>query len=87
MPATGLIVLDPLDGSTVTQSTITVRGLSQPNAPITQDVPLWFDNHTTADAAGQWSFDVPLSPGLNVFKFRVDDQLDTEITLNVYFAG
>jgi len=80
-------VLEPVDGSTVAQSTITVRGLSQPNAPITQDIPFWFDNHTTADAAGQWSFDVTLSPGLNVLKFRVDDQYDTLVTLNVYFAG
>jgi hypothetical protein len=64
-----------------------VRGLSQPAAPITQDIPLWFDNHTTADAAGQWSLDVTLSPGQNVLKFRVDDQYDTTVTLNVSYAA
>jgi hypothetical protein len=83
----GLIVLDPVDGSTVTQSTITVRGLAQPGAPITQDVPFWFDNHTTADASGHWSFDVTLNPGLNTFNFRVDDQYETEVTLNVYYQA
>ena len=83
----GLIILDPADGSTVAQSAITVRGLAQPGTPITQDVPFWFDNHTAADAAGEWSFDVTLNQGLNVFKFRVGDQYDTEVTLNVYYQG
>jgi hypothetical protein len=80
-------VLDPIDGSTVATGTITVRGLSQPNAPITQDVPLWFDNHTTAGSDGQWSLDVALSPGWNALKFRVDDQYDTAVTVNVYYPG
>ena len=64
-----------------------MRGLSQPGAPITQDVPLFFDNHTTADAYGQWSFDVTLNQGWNAFRFRVGDDAATEVTVNVYFGG
>lgn len=66
---------------------ITVRGLSQPGAQITQDVLLWFDNHATADAAGQWSINVELNVGWNAVKFRVGDDLSTQITLNVYYPG
>lgn len=86
-PVTGLIVVDPTDRSTVGSNTVTVHGLAQPGAPITQDVPMWFDNHTTADASGQWSFDVSLSQGWNAFKFRVGDDAATELTINLYFGG
>jgi hypothetical protein len=82
----GLLILDPLEGSTVTERVITVSGLAQPGAPITQDVPLWFDNHTTADAAGQWSFTVELNVGWNALRFRVGDDVATQVTLNVFFA-
>jgi hypothetical protein len=82
-----LIILDPLDGSTVADRAITVRGLSQPGATITQDIPLWPDNHTVADQFGQWSFVESLNPGWNALKFRVGDQYETAVTLNIYYSG
>jgi hypothetical protein len=87
-PLVGLVIVEPLEGSTVSERVITVRGMAQAGAQITQDVPLWFDNHTTADASGQWSFtNVELNTGWNAIKFRVGDEVATEITLNVYYPG
>jgi hypothetical protein len=83
----GLVILDPLEGATVTERVITVRGLAQPGTEVTQDVPLWFDNHATADPAGQWSINVELNSGWNAVKFRIGDDLSTQVTLNVYFAS
>lgn len=82
-----MIILEPAEGATVTERVITVRGLAQPGAPITQDVPLWLDNHATADGQGQWSFTVELNVGWNALKFRVGDDFATAVTLNVYYAG
>jgi hypothetical protein len=86
-PAAGLIIFDPVEGSTVPDRVITVSGMAQPGAPITQDVPFWFDNHTSADDSGLWSFNVELNVGWNALKFRVGDDVSTQVTLNVYFAG
>ncbi len=86
-PIVGLLILDPVEGSTVTERVITVSGMAQPGAPVTQDVLLWFDSHTTADDGGAWSFNVELNTGWNALKFRVGDDMSTETTLNVYYAG
>jgi hypothetical protein len=86
-PLVGLVIVDPLDRSTATSPTITVHGVAKPGAAITQDVPMWFDNHTTANASGQWSFDVSLNQGWNAFRFRVGDDSTTEVTLNLYYGG
>ena len=63
-----------------------ILGLAQPNATITHDIPNWFDEHTTADANGQWSFNEPLNEGQNTFKFRVGDDMSTEVTLTVFYV-
>ena len=60
-----------------------VRGLAAPGSDITRDVPLWFDEHTTADAVGRWSFVLSLNPGANTFTFRVGDDRTTETTLTI----
>jgi hypothetical protein len=82
----GLVILEPAEGATVSEQTITIRGLTQPGATITHDIPFAFDEHTVADANGAWSFHEQLSPGQNVFKFRVGDDSSTAQTLTVYYT-
>jgi hypothetical protein len=53
---------------------------------ITRVVPFWFDEHTTADSAGRWSFVEQLNPGENTFTFRVADDSATEATLTLYYS-
>ena len=84
-PPVGLVILEPDNGSTTSERAIAIRGLAAPGSVITRDVPLWFDEHTTADSAGHWSFVEPLNVGENSFTFRVADDRTTEITLIVYY--
>jgi hypothetical protein len=81
------VFIEPADGSTTTEGVIAVRGLAAPRSVITRDIPLWFDEHVTADSAGRWSFVLQLNEGQNTFKFRIGDDLATERTLTVYYAG
>jgi len=69
----------------VHHSPIDIRGLAQPGATITRDIPFWFDEHTTADAEGRWSFTVRLSPGDNDFTFRVGDDRNTAVRIIVRY--
>jgi hypothetical protein len=85
-PAYGLIVLEPLDNATVTDHVLAIRGLTQPGATVTRDVPLWLDEHTVADSTGHWSFLESLNSGQNMFTFRVGDDRATDVTLTVYLS-
>jgi hypothetical protein len=85
-PAQRLRVVDPRDGSTTSEKQIVIRGFAPPNSTITHDIPLAFDEHTTADDRGRWSFTETLAEGENVFRFRVGDDRATEVTLTVYFV-
>ncbi|MEA2676152.1 MAG: hypothetical protein QOJ81_293 [Chloroflexota bacterium] len=71
----------------MSERVITVSGLTQPGATITREKPFWFDDHVTADNAGQWSMLVELNVGENAINFRVGDDSSTLITLNVYYPG
>lgn len=71
----------------MTERVITVRGLSQPGAQITHDVPLWLDQYATADGAGSWSMSIELNVGQNAIRFRVGNDFTTAVTLNIYYAG
>ena len=82
----GLVITSPADGSTTTQSPIVIKGTASPNATITHDIPLNFDEHTIADAKGNWSFTENLNPGENKFVFRIGDDRSTEITLTVFYS-
>ncbi|CAN5170919.1 hypothetical protein BH24CHL7_BH24CHL7_07550 [soil metagenome] len=86
-PAGGLIILEPLDGETVIENAIVVRGLAPAGATITRHVPFWFDEHTVADSAGRWSFALALHEGENSFTFRIDDDLATQRTLTVFYRA
>lgn len=80
------MILEPSDGTTTRDSSIVISGLAEPNATITRDVPLWFDEHAVADAAGQWSFTELLNIGENTFTFRVGDDTATAVTITVYYS-
>jgi hypothetical protein len=62
-----------------------VRGLAQPGATVTREIPFWFDEHATADARGRWSFVVGLAGTENRFTFRVGDDFATRLTLTVFY--
>ena len=76
-------MLDPSDGVTTDENSVVISGVGPPNATITHDVPMWFDEHTVADPNGRWSFIEPLNVGENTFLFRVADDTSTQVTLTV----
>jgi hypothetical protein len=82
----GLVILDPADGAQTNSGSIVIDGMAPPNATVTHDVPMWFDEHTIADATGRWSFTEPLNAGENKFMFRVGDDTATEVTITVYYV-
>jgi hypothetical protein len=81
----GLVIQEPADGETVDERTVRVRGLGPPGATITHDIPFWFDEHTTADKRGRWSFSIYLVPGDNELTFRIGDDAGTSRTLTVRY--
>ena len=84
-PAQTFAILSPADGVVVNVGGIVVEGLAAPGAPITWDRPMWFDDHTVADADGHWSFVIGLNPGDNVMTFRVGDDVTTAQTITVRY--
>jgi hypothetical protein len=84
-PAYGLVIVEPANGYMSLNRSLLIRGLAQPGATITRDVPMWFDEHTVADSEGRWSFIEGLNIGQNTFMFRVGDDTATEVTLTVYY--
>lgn len=85
MPAGALTITEPADGAVTNTSVIFVRGIAPPGATVTRDIPLWFDDHTIADAGGRWSFAVQLGAGANLLTFRIGDDASTTKTLTVYY--
>jgi hypothetical protein len=86
LPASALVITEPADGAVTNSSVIFVRGTAAPGATVTRDIPLWFDDHTIADASGHWSFAVQLGAGTNLLTFRIGDDASTAKTLTVYYA-
>lgn len=84
-PLVGLVIVQPADGSTTKENSVVISGLAQPNVTITHDIPNWFDEHTTTDNQGRWSFTESLAHGENTFRFRVGDDMATEVTLTLYY--
>lgn len=81
----GLVIIEPEDGSIFNERAVVVRGLAPPGVTVTRVVRFWFDERTVADASGRWSFAVSLSPGENVFTFRIGSDQATAKTITVYF--
>jgi hypothetical protein len=74
---------DPSDGDRTSGTVVLVRGHAPPGTTITRDVPLWFDEHTVADADGHWSMEVSLGVGDNELRFRLGDDRSTDVVITV----
>lgn len=85
-PAYGLVIIEPKHKAVVSERTIIIRGLAQPNVTIVREVPFWFDQPVLTDGTGRWSMAVELNPGENTFVFRVGDDAGTRVTLTVYYT-
>jgi hypothetical protein len=85
--AARLRILAPLDGDVVEADTVTVRGVARPGSVITRDIPVWPDQHVSADASGRWTMVVGLQTGDNVLRFRIADDRTTEIALHITTAA
>lgn len=81
--APGLTVDSPVDGAFVRGQSVVVFGYAPPGATVTRDIPLWPDDHTTADVNGFWKMSVPLNSGENPLKFRIGDDHATERVVRV----
>jgi hypothetical protein len=81
------VITEPKDGTSVREAVVIVRGLAMPGVTVTRDIPLWFDEHTTADGAGQWSFAVRLEAGKNTLVFRIGDDEATARTLQLRYRS
>lgn len=69
----------------MTDVAVLISGLTRPGATVTRVIPFWFDEHVVADERGRWSFPVRLVPGENVFTFRADGDVATEVVHTIYF--
>ena len=76
----GLVILEPPDGVEVNDVAVVISGLAPPGSTVTRVVPFWFDEHVVADENGRWEMAVLLFPGENVFTFRLDGDVATDIT-------
>jgi hypothetical protein len=59
--------------------------LAATGSVITRVVDFWFDEHTTTDSVGRWSFAVGLNAGENVLTFRVADDSSTTRTVTIHY--
>ncbi len=82
---TGLVIAYPSDGQVVAEGSITVFGLAPPGATITRDIPMWFDDHTTAQVDGTWSMPAQLGQGSNTLRFRIGDDRSTEQVITIVY--
>lgn len=81
----GLVIDFPADGAIVHSRDINVIGTASPGATVTRDIPLWFDDHTTAGEDGLWMLPVELAEGENRLEFRVgDDPTTAQVLLVTY---
>ncbi len=75
--AGGLLIDFPVDGEVVRSQRINVIGTAPPGSTVTRDIPLWFDDHTTAGDDGLWMMPVDLAEGENRLTFRLGDDHST----------
>lgn len=84
-PPAGLVIDFPADGELVRSRRINVIGTAPPGTTVTRDIPLWFDDHATADADGLWMIPVELAEGENRLTLRLgDDPATAQVLLVTY---
>jgi hypothetical protein len=64
---------------------VVIRGRAPPGSTVTRVLDFWFDEHVVADERGRWELRVTLFPGENVFTFRLDGDVATEVLYRLYF--
>jgi hypothetical protein len=75
----------PEDGDVVRRPSVQVVGTAPPGAEIIQDVDLFGDRRTSADAQGDWVMTVDLEEGDNDLVFRIGDLESTTKTIRVVY--
>ena len=68
-----LQIIDPPDGTVTSESTITVRGQTEPNAVVNAN-----DQVTVADSEGNFSVDVNLDAGFNLINVVASNNAGAE---------
>ncbi len=86
-PPSAFSIEEPADGTVSTSDVATVYGSAPPNTTVVRDVPLWFDQHATANSEGLWLMQVPLAEGINELTFRLGDDRSTERTIRVTYGA
>jgi hypothetical protein len=64
---------------------VVIQGRAPPGSTVTRVIPFWFDENVVADRRGRWELAVLLFPGENVFTFRLNGDVATEVTYTLYF--
>lgn len=77
--------LEPDDGAVVTTKTIVVHGTAAGGTRIVRDIPAGLDQSTRAASDGSWSLQVTLKRGINIFRFRAEDEKATTRTLRLVY--
>jgi hypothetical protein len=84
-PLVGLAFDFPHDGEVLSDADINIIGRAPPEAEVTRDIPMWFDDHTTTRDDGIWMMPIHLGQGENVLRFRIGDDRSTEQVLTVTY--
>jgi micrococcal nuclease len=85
-PRPRLQITDPATGSTVTSETVTIRGTASAGSRIVHDITFGADDETIAGTDGSWTLAVKLDEGPNDLTFRIGDDADTGIRLELTLA-
>ncbi len=80
-----LRVQSPADGEVVRKDRIKVRGSAPPGAEVVRDISFSSDDRTTANPGGRWTMTVELDEGANELTFRVGDDEETAVTVDVTY--
>jgi hypothetical protein len=82
-PPTTLTIEEPVDGTVVRFTPVTLRGTAPAGSIVTRDISFGFDEHTTTGRTGRWSLTVDLFEGENVIVLRLGDDRTTEQRIRV----
>ena len=84
-PAPILVITSPEDGDVVSSPSVQVVGTAPAGAEIIQELNLFGDRRTSADAEGDWVLTVDLEEGDNDLVFRIGDDEATTKTLRIVY--
>jgi micrococcal nuclease len=73
------------DGDVVRKDRIKVRGSAPPGAEVIRDISFSPDDRTRANPGGRWTITVELDEGANELTFRIGDDDETAVTIDVTY--